>query len=221
MNQKATIFLADDHALVRNGLKELIEKIGPYKVIREFDNGKQLTEGWNNEAVPDLLVLDVEMPEMNGIAVMQWFKEHNIKVRVLLLTLVEHEGLIISLFRLGVRGYLHKNCSAANLRKAIEDILSTGYYHDDMLEKALSSDTPQQIQGPLSLLTEKELEFLKLACNEHEYTYEQIADIMGVHTRTVNKYREAVFDKFGVKSKTGLVLYAVKHKLIEHFESCP
>ena len=161
-------------------------------------------------------MLDVEMPEMNGKAVMEWFKQQEIKIPVLLLTLTEDEPLIIRLFRLGVRGYLHKNCSAVMLRNAINDILSYGYYHDDMMEKALTGEENKNPKkDPASLLTEKEFEFLKLACNDAEHTYENIASIMGVHPRTVNKYREAIFDKFGVKSKTGLILFAVKNGLIE------
>jgi two-component system, NarL family, invasion response regulator UvrY len=216
MTAKKLIYLVDDHALVRNGLKELIEKLGPYKITGEFDNGRQLVNAYPFHPQPDLIILDVEMPEMNGRATMQWIKENGIKIPVLLLTLNESDALIIGLFRLGVRGYLHKNCSAVTLRRAIEDILTTGYFHDEMMVKALSSDTPSQAVNKFGQqLTEKEYEFLKLACSDQEYTYEVIADLMGVHPRTVNKYRESIFDKLGVKSKTGLVLYAVKNGLLQ------
>lgn len=216
MNEKKHLFLVDDHILVRNGLKELIEKLGAYQVIGEFDHGRQLVEAFPFVQQPDLIILDVEMPLMNGRETMQWIKEQKISTPVLLLTLNDSEAVIISLFRLGVRGYLHKNCSAAMLRKAIDDVLTTGYHHDEMLVKALSTDTPTiAVNKYGQQLTEREYEFLKLACSEKEYTYEEIAVLMDVHPRTVNKYRENIFDKLGVKSKTGLVLFAVKNGLLK------
>ena len=218
MQNLKQIYLADDHVLVRSGLRELIEKIGPFKVTREFDDGRQLVDAYPFDPPPDLIVLDVEMPQMNGKQVMEWFREREISIPVLLLTLTENEAQIIHLFRLGVRGYLHKNCSAVMLRKALDEILSFGYYHDDMMAKALTADdriNRDQVKETLQQLTEKEKEFLRLTCDQAEYTYEQIADMMDVHPRTVNKYREAIFEKFGVRSKTGLVLFAVKNRLVE------
>ncbi|HRO43483.1 MAG TPA: response regulator transcription factor [Flavipsychrobacter sp.] len=214
MENTRPFYLIEDHVLVREGFKKLIEELGPYQVVREFDNGRQLIETYPFNPPPELLILDIEMPEMNGKAVMHWLKTHDIKIPVLLLSCEENESLIISLFRLGVRGYLHKQCSAATLAKAIEDILHTGYYHDEMFTKALNTSDKDACNKYASLLTNRELEFLRLACSDREYNYDEIGKMMDIHTRTVNKYREAVFDKFGVKTRAGLILFAIKHKLL-------
>ncbi len=214
--ERKKIILVDDHVVVRSGLKELIEKLGPYNVVVEFDNGRLLVESFPFAESPDLIILDHEMPEMNGTQVVEWLHKNKIKVPVLLLTLTDDESLIIRLFRMGIRGYLHKNCSASSLRQALTDIFLAGYYHDEMFFKALTGETSEEPRLPVPCsLNDREMEFLRLVCDEHEYTYEQIASMMNAHRRTIDKYRESVFEKFGVKSKTGLVLYAVKHQLVE------
>jgi DNA-binding NarL/FixJ family response regulator len=136
---------------------------------------------------------------------------------VLILTLNEEEDLILKLFRLGVRGYLKKNCTAIELQTALSEIFRCGYYHNEFLALSLQSDTAPtkktEQQLILDQLTLREKEFLKLVCHEKEYTYEQIADKMGVQHRTVD--RESLFEKFSIKSKTGLVLFVLKHKLFD------
>lgn len=217
MQQTKNIILADDHVIVRNGLKELIHKLGPYQVVGEYNNGKELIADYPFSTQPDLLILDYEMPEMDGAGVMNWIKTNKIDLPVLLLTLNENEAVMIQLFRLGMRGYLHKNCSSAALKQAIDDILRTGYYHDEMLTKALMADQSGKPSRTdmIAALNDREREFLRLVCDEKEYTYEEIANMMHAHRRTVDKYRESIFEKFGVKSKTGLVLFAVKNRLVE------
>ncbi len=216
--QNKNIILTDDHVIVRNGLKELIQKLGPYTIVAEYDNGKHLIDDYPFKVTPDLLILDHEMPEMNGTAVIEWFSRQRIQIPILLLTLTEDESLIVKLFRMGIRGYLHKNCSSSELKQALQDIFHSGYYHDDMLTKALLGQSQDNTEGHTQImekLTDRELEFLRLVCDEKEYTYEQIAGMMHAHRRTIDKYREGIFEKFGVKSKTGLVLYAVKHDLVK------
>lgn len=217
MQKIKNIILTDDHVIIRNGLKELIEKLGPYKITGEYDNGKEMVDAYPFQPAPDLIILDMEMPLMNGSEVVSWLKKNKCTIPVLLLTLQENESLIISMFRQGVRGYLHKNCSSATLRKAIDDILETGYYHDDMLTKALITQdiAPDPKARILLQLTDREVEFIRLVCDPQEYTYEQIGNIMNVHARTAYGYRESLGEKFGIKSKTGLVLFAVKNGIID------
>jgi DNA-binding NarL/FixJ family response regulator len=120
---------------------------------------------------------------------------------------------------LGARGYIQKKISATILRKALSDIFSRGYYHNNLFANALTAVYKKQGKDSskafLEKLTDREKEFLKLVCHEEEYTYEQIAAMMNVHRRTVDGYREAVFDKFEIKSKTGLVLFLVRNNLLE------
>jgi len=214
-----SIFLADDHTVVRKGLKELIECLDDnYEITAEFPSGKELLDTLAQGSRPDLLILDITMPVMGGKEVMEHFRERDIDIPVLILTLDTTEANIIEFFRLGVRGYLRKNCTPEELKAAIDNIVHTGYYHNELLAKALSSRTRGQADETelvRSRLTARELEFLRLVCDEQEYTYEQMADLLGVHIRTVDGYRKALFEKFNIKSKTGVVLFAIKHKLIE------
>lgn len=211
------IVLVDDHIIVRNGLRGLIEKLGPYKVSAEYDDGQALLDALPLQPVPDLAIIDLNMPGMNGDAVMERLNSLGVEWPVLILTLSEEENTIVRLFRLGVRGYLQKNCTAVVLRQALEEIFSRGFYHNELLTLALkTSNLPEKKSMREQLLerfSEREKEFMRLVCHEEEYTYDQIASHMKVHRRTVDGYRESVFDKFGIKSKTGLVLFALRNRL--------
>lgn len=217
---KLSICLVDDHTVVRKGLKELVECLGDYEVSHEYANGKELVNAMPFAEPPALIILDITMPVMGGKEVMQHFKEHDVQIPVLILTLDTSEKTIIELFKLSVRGYLPKNCSPEELKKAIDDVTTTGYYHNELLLKALSTETKSpedEREKIIKQLTRRELDFLQLVCDEKEYTYEQMADKLGVHLRTVDGYRKAMFEKFNIKSKTGVVLFAIKYKLVEGF----
>jgi len=192
MEPKKNIILVDDHIIIRNGLKELIEKIGPFKIAHQYDNGPEFVVSITEKKDADLIILDINMPGMNGDQVMEKLNQANIRIPVLILTVNE----------------------------ALNEILNSGYYHNEFLTYSLraSLDGKKKTvqQEILEQLTDREKEFLKLVCHENEYKYEQIADIMHVQHRTVDGYRESVFDKFGIKSKTGLVLFILRHKLLEH-----
>jgi two-component system, NarL family, invasion response regulator UvrY len=217
MEKPHSIFLVEDHIVVRKGIKELIENMGNYKIAAEFDNGEELTRKIPN-AKPDIIIMDLTMPVMDGAAAMTWMKEHDIKTPVLILTLDTSDEMIIKLYKLGVRGYLPKTCSAPTLKKAIDDIITSGYYHNELLFNALRKEDEKPKKdnwhAVFNDLPEREREFIRLVCDSEEYTYEQIADIMNVRPRTVDGYRETVFETFGVKSKTGLVLFAIKYGLV-------
>jgi two-component system, NarL family, invasion response regulator UvrY len=219
MDSRKSIVLVDDHVLVRDGLKELIPKLGSFDVTSVFDNGEHLLTALPFKTTPDLIILDLSMPGMGGLSVTEELNIKGVKIPVLILTLNAEEKTIIRLFRNGVRGYLQKNCSALVFRAALESIFTTGYYHNEFLTLSLQGDSGQKKKTEqekiMEELTVREKEFLKLVCNEKEYTYDQIADLMKVQHRTVDGYRESVFEKFGIKSKTGLVLFVLKHNLFE------
>jgi DNA-binding NarL/FixJ family response regulator len=219
MSDKKSIILVDDHVIVRNGLRELIDKLGQYKVEFEFDNGTDLLVALEKGVKADLLILDLSMPGMNGDEVLEEMNKKQYDIPVLILTLNSEPGKHIKLFRLGARGYIQKNSTSTILRDAIEAILKFGFYQNELMAEALRSDAPVKEKEPrqvvLEQLTDREKEFLKLVCDEQEYTYEQIASMMGVHRRTVDGYRESIFDKFDIKSKAGLVLFLVRNDLLD------
>ena len=138
MSNDISIVLVDDHTVVRNGLKSLIERMGNYTISYQFDNGKRFIDAIPLPQQPDLIIMDLTMPEMDGKETTKWLKEHSINYPVLILTLDTTEKTIIDLFKLGVRGYLPKSCTAEVLKKAIEDVITTGYYHNELLTKALT-----------------------------------------------------------------------------------
>lgn len=211
MQAPISIFLIDDHPIVRNGLKSLIESMGDYKITKQFDNGQDLIDALPFDEAPDLMILDLTMPVMDGRETVHHLRELGVPIPVLILTLESNEETIIELFRMGIRGYLSKSSTADVLKKAIDDVIQSGYYHNEILIKALTSDTKENKGAqPLNYATEREAEFLRLVCDEREYTYEQIASLMGISRRTVDGYRESLFEKFSIKSKTGLVLFAIK-----------
>ena len=213
-----SLVLVDDHVIVRSGLKSLIQEMGEYAVTQEYSNGKHFIEALPNLQHPDIIIMDLGMPEMDGEETMRWMQVNYPQLKVLILTWDTNERKIIELFRLGVRGYLLKNCTADNLKKAIDDTYETGYYHTELLQSALMKDHQAQdtdIKAQIEKkITPREQFFLDLVCNKQEYTYDQMADLMKVHRRTIDGYRESLFEKFNIKSKTGLVLFAIKHGLV-------
>ena len=217
MSKEVSIMLVDDHTIVRNGLRSLIEVMGNYKVVAEYDNGLQFINAIPLLPDPDIAIIDLNMPEMNGMETVRWLRKHRPRLKVLILTLDSEEKTIIELFRMGVRGYLAKSCTADVLKKAIEDTIHTGYYHSELLQNALTieAEKTEQVHSIMERITDRELHFIKLICDEHEYTYDQIKDIMNVHRRTVDGYREALFERFNIKSKTGLVMFAIKHGIVK------
>ena len=217
--EKITIGIVDDHKIVRQGLKELLEKISNYKVVAEFDNGNDFLNALPIEDKPNLFIVDYSMPGLNGVEVLQALEEKEEEYKVLLLTQHFDEQIIDAAYHHGARGFLHKNCTAQDLKFAIDNIAGIGYNNVVEILKRVRKYDPSANAGPKTTikLTDREHEFLKLVCNEKEYTYEQMADIMSLSVKSIEAYRTALFEKHNIKSKVGLVLFSYKYKLTEPF----
>ncbi len=216
--QKATICLIDDHKIVRKGLKELLEKLGNYKVIQEFESGLQFISALPLENPADIYILDYSMPKLNGIEVLQKLNELEAEYKVLLLTQHFEEDIIDKAYHFGARGFLHKNCTASELNFALENIAKIGYTNISEILKRIRNYDPIIPEKHLSIaISDRELHFLELVCDDRELTYDQISDIMGVSIKSVDVYRSSLFDKFNVKSKVGLVLFSFKNQLTPPF----
>lgn len=216
--EKIKLCLIDDHAIVRHGLKELLEKISNFEVIHEFDSGEEFLEALPLQPLPDMYILDYSMPSMNGLEVLQALEEKEEEYKVMLLTQHFDEQIINDAYHHGARGFLHKNCTAHDLKFAIENIVTIGYNNVTEILKRIRNhqSTDKENKEPI-VLSKRELDFLTLVCDERELTYEQMADIMNLSVKSIESYRAALFERFNIKSKVGLVLFSFKYKLTEPF----
>ncbi len=208
-----SLALIDDHAVMRQALATLIEALGPYKVALQYNNGQELLDALPFAQPPDLLLLDLMMPVMGGAEVMRRMRAMGLSYRVLVLTNEVDAGHVLELVRLGARGYLPKACTAPELRIALEGVLHTGYYHSELEHATLIAER-EHIAPTSPHFTPREIEFIRLTCHRDEHSYKVIAGLMQVSPRTVDGYRETVFAKCGVKTKVGLVFYALQHRLV-------
>lgn len=216
--EKIKLCLIDDHAIVRHGLKELLEKISNFEVIHEFDSGEEFLEALPLEPQPDMYILDYSMPNMNGLEVLQALEEKEEEYRVMLLTQHFDEQIINDAYHHGARGFLHKNCTAHDLKFAIENIVTIGYNNvTEILKRIRNHQSSDKESKEPIVLSKRELDFLTLVCDERELTYDQMADIMNLSVKSIESYRAALFERFNIKSKVGLVLFSFKYKLTEPF----
>ena len=212
-----TISLADDHTVMRNGLATLLKGLG-YTILFEADNGKDLITKINKDNLPDVALLDINMPVMDGYETAAWLKENFPEVKVVALSMYDDEAAIIRMLKNGAKGYVLKDSNIADVKTAIESVISKGYYQSDLVTgKLIHSinhlDAPAHSSiKELLKLNNKEIEFLKLACTE--MSYKQIADKMFLSPRTVEGYRDTLFEKLGAKSRVGLVLFAIKNGIV-------
>lgn len=214
-----TICIIDDHKIVREGLIELLQKLGNIKVSYEFESGVAFLNALPLDKKPDLYILDYSMPNLNGIEVLKQLEAKEEEYKVLLLTQHFEENIIDEAYNYGARGFLNKNCTAHDLKYAINNIVTIGYNNvSEILKRVKNYEEFNHSNKKKTIaLSNREHEFLTLVCNENEFTYEQMAEKMGLSVKSLEGYRVALFDRFGIKSKVGLVLFSYKNKLTEPF----
>ena len=208
MSEKIKLALADDHNLFRKGVEELIEDFDNIEVLYSVENGNQLiTKLQSAPVLPDICLLDINMPELNGFETAKKIKEKWPDIKILAVSVYDSEFNILGMLRAGAGGYILKDAQPAILRKAIESLHENGFYHSELVTGRILR---QLISKEVSTdqLNENETEFLRLCCTE--MTYKEIADIMKISHRTIDGYRDQLFQKLNIKSRTGLVMYALK-----------
>lgn len=213
--KKTQIALVDDHSLLRNGLASLMASFEGYSVLFEADNGKDFIQQLNHYPAPDIVLLDITMPEMNGFETAAWIREHIPATKVLVLSMMDNDNAIISMLKAGARGYVLKDSKPLVFRQALDDIRDKGFFMNDLVSNKMLSyvkgDDASHTVGIISQLTEKEIRFLKYSCTE--MTYKEIAHEMELSPRTVEGYRDELFKKLEVQSRVGLVIFAIKNGL--------
>ncbi len=212
------IALVDDHQLFRSVLADMLENIPGYKVVVQAGHGLDFVRAVKQGAEVSVAVVDLHMPVMDGYATIAWIRSNAPGTRALALTFELGDEAMERAMRAGACGFLRKDTSKAIFLDALNQVAVLGCYHaPSALEQAqaLRAEHQQRRAAALNRITEREIEYIRLVCNEAELTNDQMADHMGVHRRTVDGYRENVYDKCGVKSKAGLVVFAYKWGLVE------
>ncbi len=217
MTTPVKVVLADDHGLLRHGLANLIKSFGGYEVLFEADNGNHFKQQLDKKQLPDIVLMDINMPEMDGYETTLWLKKNHPLVNVLALSMYDNENAIIRMFKAGAKGYILKDCDPAELRDALQSVMKKGFYYSEMVTGRLihninKMDDDDGTNAGLMQLSDREIEFLKLACSE--LTYKEIADKMFLSPRTIDGYRDALFEKLNVKTRVGLVMYAIKNGIV-------
>jgi two-component system, NarL family, invasion response regulator UvrY len=213
--KKIQVAIADDHSLLRNALAKLIGTFEGYTVIFEADNGRDLRNKIMQHVVPDIVLLDINMPEMDGFETTQWLHKNYPHIRILALSMLSDEKTIIKMFRLGAKGYLLKNTDPAELKQALDSIVDKNVYLSEYVSGKLVMGLHQEAEptGKEVVLQEKEREFLRWVCSE--LSYKDIAEKMFLSPRTIDDYRQSLFNKLKVHSRVGLVMYAIKNGIVE------
>ena len=208
---KTTIGLVDDHQLFLKSLSLMVDTFADFEVIIEALNGQDLQEKLTpKKEVPEIMLIDVNMPVMDGIGTATWLHEHYPAMHLVALSMNDKDQSIIKMIRAGCSAYLLKDTHPNELEKALQEIKTQGYYNGDAnninFRRLLKAN--QHIEQNF---TAKELQFLQLACTD--LTYKQIADHMHLSVRTIDGYREILFEKLQVKSRVGLCLEAIRRGL--------
>ena len=219
IKQPMRLALVDDHTLFRKGLISLIKMVcSDCEIIFEADNGNDLQLKLNKETAPDIILMDVNMPFMDGFATVEWLNKNYPLIKVLVVSMMTKEDSIVRMLKLGVKGYLCKDVEPNELGEALNAIMDKGFYYTDFITGKLvhslqNIDAQNDKHSGIRLMNDREKDFLKLACSE--LTYNQIAAQMYLSPKTIDGYRDALFEKLQVKSRVGMALYAVKYGLVQ------
>lgn len=210
--KKHTIVIIDDHTLIAKALSGIISNYENFEVIYECENGKDLTEKLKiKTAIPSLVLLDISMPIMNGFETAKWLTENHPEIKIMALSMQDDDQSVIKMIKNGAHGYLLKNTHPADLEKALIRLMEDGYYYPEWASKIVFSNIKNEnsTDNNLPKLTKREKEFLKYSTSE--MSYKEISEKMYCSPRTVENYRDSLFEKLELKTRVGLAVYAMKH----------
>jgi DNA-binding NarL/FixJ family response regulator len=211
------IAIADDHLLIAKAISSIIEDFKNFEVLYEAENGKVLIDKLSvKKNIPDIVLLDISMPVMDGFATAQWLKQNHPEILIMALSVQDDDESLIKMIKAGAKGYLHKNAHPAELEKALESLATKGMYYPDWVTSRvfakLAVDNGAADNTGVSI-TEREKEFLTYTVTE--MNYKEIAEKMFCSPRTVESYRDSLFEKLDLKTRVGLAVYALKNGLAQ------
>ena len=204
------IALVDDHNLVRSGLVEMVNKMNQCTVVFDADNGQSLLAYLENNELPDVILLDINLPIIDGYEIAKQIRKKYYTARILALSMLDEEYVIIRMLVNGVNGYLHKNAKPLELMEAIGCLVKYEYYYNNYVTSKMiyNIQTGNLKKQTNYQLTDREIEYLKYTCLEK--THKEIGEILKVSPKTVEYYRDSISEKINIKTKVGMVLFAVK-----------
>lgn len=214
------IGIVDDHFFIRQAIKIAFEKSNMLSFF-EAENGLDMVEKLKKTSIllfPSILIIDINMPKMDGFKAVEWLKEHYPKIKIIILTMRNDDEAIVKMLQLGVNSYLSKgSINTEELIKAVKAVREQGYYYTDEITKILvdslaSGSKINNFQNIIQSLSEKEKSVIKLICEEK--TSIEISDELKISPRTVENIVVGIFSKFDVKSRVGLALFAQKNGLL-------
>jgi DNA-binding NarL/FixJ family response regulator len=211
MEEPIRIALVDDHRLFRSGIASLVENFDSYTIVFEAGDGEEMMRKLNAKIKPNIILLDINMPKMNGISSARWLRDNHPDINIIVLSMFEDAEKVLTMVRMGVKGYLLKDAEPNEFEEALHRVSQNEVYYPEFVTRHLVDSI--NIDFNIAKLNSREIEFLKVAATE--LTYKEIADHMCISSRTVDGYRDQLFEKLNLKSRIGLVLYAIKHKLID------
>lgn len=210
------IALVDDHVLLRNALTGLINSFENCKVVNESANGKEIKEAIQNGIIPDVILLDLNMPVMDGFDTAEYLHNEYPQIPILMLTMYDSELSLIRLLQTGVKGFLKKDIHPEELKFAIRSVVHSGFYYSNhttgKLINLFRNNESGMIPLQRSLLSPQEIEFMRLICSD--LTYKEVAQKMGLNPRSIDSLRDQLFLKLDVKSRVGLAIVAIRHGII-------
>jgi len=214
--EKIRLAIADDHKIFRNGLKATLEDCADFDLLIEASNGKQLI-GMLTDHTPDVILMDIKMPEMDGIQTTTAVKQKYKDVKVLALSMFNEDKYIVDMMKAGASGYLLKNAEPEEIIEAIQTVYHKDYYFNEhlsitLIKQLAGNNTGGGPSQSLADFNEREIEVLRLVCQE--YSNQEIADKICLSVRTVEGYRARLFEKTRSKNLVGLVIFAIKTGII-------
>lgn len=210
------IILADDHILLRDALAKLIAGFTEFTVVAKAADGREVIEAINNGSQADIVLMDLNMPNLDGYETAKWLAKEHPKIKVVILTMYDSEIALIRLLQAGVNGFLKKDIHPAELQNALLTVAGGDYYYSNHTTVKIASlfrnNTDNRLAIEKALLNETEIDFLRFASTD--MTYKEIAETMKMTPRNIDNYRDNLFTKLGVKSRVGLAIYAIKHGIV-------
>lgn len=215
-NKEIRVAVVDDHTLFRQGISSLLSENKDIKIVFDAANGAVMKEAITKHPLPHVVLMDITMPLVNGYEATRWLKQHYPSVKVLALSMFEDDEPIIKMLKCGAGGYILKESRAADLVFAIKTIAEHDHFLNDLVSGKLlrSIQDNDKSQDLTTDLTANEIRFLELCCSE--LTYKEIAAKMNLSPHTIDNYRDALFQKLDLRSRTGLVLFALKQNIAKN-----